>query len=267
VEITVAEDLGIGTRAGYYDATGALRDMVQNHLTQLLTLVAMEPPATFEADAIRNEKVKVLRSLAPIGPADVRLAQYGAGVIDGSDVPAYRDEEDVADDSRAPTYAGLVLRVDTWRWQGVPFYLRTGKRLPRRLTEIRVTFRRPPVCLFHGIDDDCEAHGNELVIRLQPDEGFTLLFDVKSPDDSVLLERHPFEFHYAEAFGELPDGYETLLLDILQGDQTLFVRADEVEESWRAYAPVLDLGVEPEMYPAGTWGPIAPDGRQYPGDS
>ncbi len=259
VEITVAEDLGIGSRAGYYEQAGALRDMVQNHLAQLLTLIAMEPPIAFEAEAIRNEKVKVLRAIAPLRPEHAVFGQYVAGKVDGVEVPGYRQEQGVDPGSTTPTFAGLEVFVDTWRWQGVPFYLRTGKRLPKRLTQIAVTFRRPPLCLFHGAHDECEAHANVLLIALQPDEGFALLFDVKAPGEPLQLQSRPLHFRYADAFGVLPDAYETLLLDVIQGDQTLFVRADEVEESWRVFAPLLEVPGEVHPYEAGTWGPAAMD--------
>jgi glucose-6-phosphate 1-dehydrogenase len=258
VQITVAEDLGVGTRAGYYDQSGALRDMVQSHLAQVFALIAMEPPVAFEAQAIRDEKVKVLQSITKVAPESVVFGRYTAGDIDGQEVPGYHQEEGVAADSSTETFVGLKLDVDNWRWQGIPFYLRTGKRLPRRLTQIVVTFREPPVCFFDH-RGSCEVHSNRLVITLQPDEGFQLLFDVKAPEDQLRLETRPFRFSYREAFGELPTAYETLIFDVLTGDQTLFVRADEVEESWRLFAPLLDAGLSLHPYEAGTWGPEAAD--------
>ncbi len=257
VEITVAEQLGVEGRAGYYDRAGAVRDIVQNHLTQLLCLVAMEPPASFEAERIRNEKVKVVEAIGPIELDQVLLGQYTSGRIDGETVPGYLDAEGVPPDSTTPTFVALRLGVGTWRWQGVPFYLRTGKRLPRRLTEIVVTFRQPPLCFFHGTTDGCQIHSNVLVIALQPDEGFSLRFDVKAPGSDTRVDPQALHFRYSEAYGRLPDAYETLILDVLEGDQTLFVRADEVEASWRAYDPVLESAGTPHSYPAGTWGPAA----------
>ena len=254
VQITVAEDLGIGTRAGYYETSGAMRDMVQNHLTQVLTLVAMEPPARFDDVAIRNEKVKVLRSISPIEPDDVVRGRYSAGTIGDEAVPGYMDEPDVAPDSTTETFVALRAKVDNWRWQGVPFYLRTGKRLPKRLTQVTVTFREPPVAMFEDFEMG-ERRSNVLIITLQPDERFELFFDMKSPSDVPRLVRVPLDFVYTDKFGPMPGAYQTLLHDVMTGDQTLFVRSDEVEESWRLFGPVLDPGVAPDEYPAGTWGP------------
>jgi glucose-6-phosphate 1-dehydrogenase len=258
VQITVAETVGAGQRAGYYDRSGALRDMVQNHLTQLLTLVAMEVPAAFEAEAIRAEKVKVLRSILPIGERDIVWGQYVAGEISGQMVPGYRDEVGVPEDSGTETFVGLRVEVANWRWQGVPFVLRTGKRLPGRVTEIRVAFRRPPVSIFQPFPE-CRLHSNVLTLRLQPDEGFRLSFDVKTPGEGVHLATQYLRFAYGEAFGMLRDAYETLLVDVMTGDQTLFVHADEVEAAWRLYTPVLERPRAPLPYPAGTWGPAAAD--------
>ncbi len=256
VQITVAEDLGIGSRAGYYDRAGALRDMIQNHLTQLLTLTAMEAPAAFDADAIRDEKVKVLRSVEPIGHDDVVLGQYRAGTAEGQHVPGYLEEEDVPGDSTTETFAALRLYINNWRWQGVPFYLRTGKRLPRRLSQIVVDFHRPPVSLFQSFRDyEGNIDSNTLIITLQPDEGFDLYFEVKAPGQPVKVRTQRLTFHYADAFGQIADAYETLLLDILEGDQTLFVRADEVETSWNLYDSLLENRPDLLPYEAGTWGP------------
>ena len=254
VEITVAESLGVENRAGYYEQAGALRDMVQNHLTQLLTLTAMEVPAAFEADAIRHEKVKVLRSVTPIRPEDVVFGQYAPGKIDGSEVPGYREERGVAADSSTETFVALRLEVANWRWQGVPFYLRTGKRMPRQLSQIAITFRCPPVSFFQPFSS-CAIHSNVLVVTLQPREGFDLHFEVKTPSRPMTLETHRLRFRYAEAFEPLPDAYETLLLDTLTGEQTLFVRADEVEASWQLHTPLLKGQLPVETYAAGTWGP------------
>ncbi len=259
IEITVAEDFGVGTRAGYYESTGVLRDMVQNHLTQVLALVAMEPPISFDADQIRTEKVKVVEAIAPIRRENVVFGQYAAGEIDGSAVPGYLDEDGVASDSRTPTFVGLKLEVDTWRWRGVPFYLRTGKRLPKRLTQIAVTFQRPPLCIFHGHRDSCVVDPNVLLITLQPDEGFTLSFNVKAPGETFMLDSQLLSFSHSDVYGRLPNAYQTLILDVIEGDQTLFVRSDEVDASWRPYDPLLDYRPEPHPYEAGTWGPAVMD--------
>jgi len=254
VQITVAEELGMEGRGGYYEQAGALRDMVQNHLTQLLTLVAMDVPGSFDADAIRLEKVKTLRSITPIQDADVVFGQY----------EGYREESKVDGQSRTPTYVGLRLDVATWRWQGVPFYLFTGKRLPRRTTRISVVFRPAPVSVFRP--HHTEIHRNVLDITLQPDEGFALSFDVKKPGPTMELATQHLNFQYAEAFGPLREAYETLLLDVLTGDQTLFVHAEETEASWELYTPLLertDLPVHP--YLAGAGGP--PEARRLLGAS
>lgn len=259
VEITVAEDVGVEKRAGYYEHAGALRDMVQNHLTQLLTLIAMEVPGAFEADAIRNEKVKVLGTIAPIAEGDVVFGQYARGQLGGHDVPGYLEEPGIAPDSHTETFAVLRLDVANWRWHGVPFYLRTGKRLPRRMTRIVIAFRCAPISIFRPQEARCTIHANALVITIQPDEGFDLCFEVKAPGQPITVQTQRLHFRYSEAFAPLPDGYETLLLDVLAGDQTLFVRADEVEASWRLYTPVLEHRPRVEPYAAGMWGPATAD--------
>ena len=270
VQITVAESLGVEGRAGYYEQTGAIRDIVQNHLTQLVSLIAMEVPAAFDAEAVRYEKVKLLGAIAPIRPEDVVFSQYAAGTIDGSKVVGYRDEPGVASDSRTETYAAMRLNIDTWRWQGVPFYIRTGKCLARRLTQIAVIFRSPPVCLFESLGG-CETHPNALVLTLQPDEGFALCVDVKVPAEPFALQTLPLHFNYKEAFGEIPDAYQTLLLDVLTGDQTLFVHDDETEASWRLYTPLVEQKFPVSSYASGTWGPaeanqlLARDGHSWHG--
>ena len=271
VEINVSEALGVGGRAGYYDQSGHVRDMVQNHVTQLLALTAMEPPAALDASAIRQEKVKVLRAMEAIDPQrDVVLGQYAAGTADGKPVPAYRDEHDVPADSTTETYVAMRLGINNWRWQGVPFYVRTGKRMPAKLTQIAVRFKRAPVSLFQSngapcppTDVDCEAAPNELLITLQPNEGFDLRFEVKAPgqsnDGTMQLETQQLSFSYQDAFGPMPDAYRTLLRDVITGDQTLFVHADEVEASWKLHTPVLEAPLTPHPYEAGTWGPDAAD--------
>ncbi len=258
VQITVAEELGIESRAGYYEQAGALRDMIQSHLTQLVSLVAMEVPGQMEADAIRFEKVKAVRAIGTIDPAEIVMGQYGPGEVDGKPVSGYHGEPGVAADSHTETFVALRLEVDTWRWQGVPFYVRTGKRMPRRLTEIVLNLRQPPVSLFESFDS-CRLSSNTLVLRVQPDEGFFLTFDVKAPGTPFRLATEPLHFEYREAFGDIPEAYQTLILDIIEGDQTLFVHADEVEASWRLYTPVLESAHQLFPYAAGTWGPPQAD--------
>lgn len=256
VEITVAEDEGVGKRGAYYEQAGAVRDMIQNHLTQLLTLVAMEAPSAFDADAIRHEKAKVLRSVAPINPGDVVFGQYERGEIRGQQVPAYREEPDVEPGSLTETFVALRLEIANWRWQGVPFFLRTGKRLPSRATQIAITFRCPPVSVFQPFDQ-CTIHSNRLLITLQPDEGFDLNFEVKAPGPMINLQTQRLHFRYSEAFAPLPDAYKTLLLDVAAGDPTLFVHADELEAAWQLYEPILRRVSPPQPYRAGSWGPSA----------
>jgi glucose-6-phosphate 1-dehydrogenase len=255
VQITVSEDLGVEGRAEYYENAGALRDMVQSHLTQLLALVAMEVPGSMDASAIRAEKIKALRAIAPISPADAVLGQYYGGKIDGKDVIGYREEPGVASNSRTETFAAIQLHIENWRWQGVPFFLRTGKRLGKRVTEIEVKFRRAPVWMFRAMHQE-ELHRNTLVLTLQPNEGFSLYFDVKAPGEPFRVQRLPLHFDYAEAFKSIPEAYQTLLLDVLRGDQTLFVHAEEVEVAWTLFTPLLDGAVGVLPYPAGSDGPL-----------
>ncbi len=253
VQITVAESAGVGSRGNYYEQTGALRDMAQNHLTQLLTLTAMEVPVTFEPEAIRSEKAKVLRAVSPVRPEDVVYGQYTRGSVGGREVPGYREERGVAPDSVTETFVALKLGIENWRWNGVPFYLVTGKGLPARFTQIAVTFSCPPVWLFQPKPATCSP--NVLVFTLQPDEGFDLHFQVKAPGEPLDLKTQRLRYRYAEAFGPLPDAYETLLVDVMAGDQTLFVRADEAEAAWRIYAPLLAQRPPTLSYPAGAFGP------------
>jgi glucose-6-phosphate 1-dehydrogenase len=255
IEITVAEELGVGTRAGYYDKSGgALRDIVQNHMTQLVTLVGMEVPSAFEAESIRYEKIKVLKSMKPIDLSKVVRARYVAGEIGGKKVPGYLEEKDIARDSQTETFIALRLDLDTWRWQGVPIYLHTGKRLAKRYTQIAVHFRDVPVSLFKNVCTGLDTP-DVLVITIQPDEGFSLHFDVKSPGQPFELRRVPLEFKYKRLFAEMPEAYETLLDDVWHGDQTLFVHADEARESWKLYTPILEKPSPLVTYPAGTYGP------------
>ncbi|HEU5409486.1 MAG TPA: glucose-6-phosphate dehydrogenase [Candidatus Acidoferrales bacterium] len=258
VEITVAECLGVEHRALYYETAGALRDMIQNHLTQLATLTAMEVPEAFRAESIRREKVKVLHSVLPIRCEDVVLGQYAAGKIDGQNVPAYRDEPGVAKDSQTETFVALRLEIENWRWHGVPFFLRTGKRLAARSSQIVVNFRRPPVWIFKPFEEN-SIQANSLVIAIQPDEGFDLYFEIKAPGQGVKIQTSDLHFRYSEAFKPLPDAYETLLVDILQGDATLFVSDDWVESSWRLYTPLLEKKPKVLPYAAGSSGPAEAD--------
>ncbi len=258
VQITVSESLGIGGRAGYYDQAGALRDMIQNHITQLLALTAMEVPGAFEADSIRQEKAKLLKAVEPIGDRDVVFGRYGAGRVGNESVPGYLEEKGIPGESITPTYVALRLRIANWRWHGVPFIIRTGKRLPKRVSQIAVTFRCPPVSIFQP-HDQCTIHSNVLIMTLQPDEGFDVHFEVKTPGQAIGLQTEALHFRYSEAFQPLPEAYETLLEDVVIGDQTLFVHADEVEAAWRLYTPVLERHIEPVSYAAGSWGPSEAD--------
>jgi len=254
VQITVAEDIGVEGRAGYYDRSGAMRDMIQNHLSQLMALIAMEVPIAYDAESVRSEKIKVLRSIRAIDPEDVVRGQYVAAHGE----PGYTDSPDVPDDSDTDTFAAVRLFVDNWRWEGVPFYLRTGKRLPRKTSEVAITFRQPPVQLFQSMR--CTDITNEaLVLQLQPQEGFKLFIDVKRPGEPMRLERVPLDFYYEQRFDDIPDAYVTLLLDALEGDQTLFVHHDEVMASWRLYDPIVDAPPKVHDYEIGEWGPRAAD--------
>ena len=265
VQITVAETLGVGTRGGYYDQSGALRDMVQNHLFQLLALVAMEPPATLDAVSIRDEKVKVYKSIRPIRPEQVDAltvrGQYGAGAGDGEKTSGYRKEKDVPADSKTETFAAVKLFVDNWRWSGTPFYLRTGKFLPEKISEVVVRFRSPPLTLFQK---QCESpvYPNDLIIRVQPDEGISWRLNGKVPGGSMSIKPVALDMFYKTTFHkEPPEAYERLLLDAMQGDQTLFIRGDEVEAAW-AVIDRIEQGwreskKDPQEYKPGTWGPKA----------
>jgi glucose-6-phosphate 1-dehydrogenase len=278
VQITVAETNGVGTRAGYYETSGVIRDMFQNHILQLLTLTAMEAPVAFNADAVRDEKVKVLKALRPLRDHEAIInflrAQYVSGVIEGKRVPGYKDENGVPPDSVTETFLAARLFVDNWRWAGVPFYIRSGKRLPARLTEVAITFKQAPLSMFNW-RNLAGAAPNVLILNLQPNEGITLTFGAKIPGQTNEISPVKMDFNYEETFGiEPPEAYERLLLDCLIGDATLFTRSDEVQaqwafttrilEAWQTYA-VRHLPV----YEAGTWGPpsadefINKDGRSW----
>jgi len=263
VQITMAEDVGIGSRAGFYDQTGAARDVLQNHVLQLLALVAMEEPVEFTADAIRTEKIKVLRAItlpADLGSYAIR-GQYTQGWLAGERVFGYRQEKDVPETSQTETYAAVKLDIETRRWAGVPFYLRTGKRLPRRVTEISILFKKAPHLPFSKTDTEELGH-NQLVIRVQPDEGVTLKFGSKVPGSQMEVRDVAMDFLYGQSFTESsPEAYERLILDVLLGDATLFPQAAEVEASWAVVDPLEDFwqGHEPAFYRAGEWGPKEAD--------
>ncbi len=267
VQITVAESIGVEKRGAFYEEAGASRDVLQNHLMQLLALVAMEPPATFDADALRDEKVKVLRAMEPMAPADVATnvarGQYGPGWVAGEPVVGYREEDEVDPESETETFVAARLFVDDWRWAGVPFYLRAGKRLPKRATEIAIQFKQVPHALFKESSTDPEA--NLLALRIQPDEGILLRFAAKVPGLGVDVRSVNMDFTYGSAFSvDSPDAYETLILDALLGDASLFTRADEVEKAWGVVSPIIDAWAgsgPPELpnYAAGSWGPEAAD--------
>jgi glucose-6-phosphate 1-dehydrogenase len=263
VQITAVEDIGIGTRAGYYDSAGALRDLVQNHMLQLLTLLAMEPPTDFSADPVRDEKVKVLRAVKAPTPDDVPQmtvrAQYAAGVVGGEPVPGYLQEQGVREGSTTETFAALRLSIDNWRWAGVPFYLRTGKRLARKLTEIAVTLKPVPHLAFHE-DGSVGVRPNQLVLAIQPNEGVSLSLSAKIPGTRMRIRPVQMEFLYGTAFmSESPEAYERLVMDAMRGDATLFTRNDEVEAQWRICDPIVSTwgqlpGPLPQ-YEAGSQGP------------
>ena len=267
VQITVAEEEGVGTRAGYYEQAGALRDMIQNHLLQLLAMVALEPPHALDADVIRDEKLQVLQSLRPIAgdavDANVIRGSYGPGFIAGKPVSGYRQEQGVDPGSRVETFVALQIFIDNWRWAGVPFFLRTGKRLPKRASEISVQLKEVPPILFNA-RPDARLDPNVLSIRIQPDEGFSFGISSKLPGPDVRPYPVKMDFHYGSTFGATtPEAYERLLLDVMHGDATLFMRRDAVEAAWRWVMPILERwsqqnGALP-AYPAGDWGPAEAD--------
>ncbi|HET9074519.1 MAG TPA: glucose-6-phosphate dehydrogenase [Solirubrobacteraceae bacterium] len=268
VQITAAEDLGIGGRAGYYEGAGALRDLVQNHMLQLLALLAMEPPTSFEANRLRDEKVKVLASIVPPDPTRVHemsvRAQYGPGTVAGVNVPGYLEEPGVAPDSRTETYTALKLEISNWRWAGVPFYLRTGKRLARKLTEIAVTLKPVPHLAFQS-EGSLGVQPNQIILTVQPDEGVSVSLGAKIPGTRMRIRPVNMEFHYGTSFlSESPEAYERLILDAMRGDATLFTRNDEIETLWGIIDPILagwaaDTDTPIPTYIAGSAGPAAAD--------
>jgi glucose-6-phosphate 1-dehydrogenase len=278
VQISVTETVGVEQRGGYYDQAGATRDMVPNHIMQLITLTAMEPPISFEANAVRDEQAKILHAIQPFSDEDVLSktvrGQYGEGVIDNERVPAYRSEEGVPHDSRTETFVAMRLLIDNWRWAGVPFYLRTGKRLPARNTQVVIQFRRAPFMLFRETQVE-NMMPNQLVLHIQPEEGISLRFAAKTPGTTMQLGEVNMDFEYSDYFGvSSSTGYERLLHDCMIGDATLFQRADMVEAGWSVVNPALDVwkALPPRNFPnyaAGTWGPkeseelMERDGRRW----
>jgi glucose-6-phosphate 1-dehydrogenase len=268
VQLTVAEEEGVGTRAGYYEDAGALRDMVQNHMLQVFSMITMEPPWSLDPETVRDAKLDVLRCLRPLGGAEVERtvvrAQYSQGFHHGEEVPGYRREDGVRRDSTTETYVAFKCYVDNWRWAGVPFYLRTGKRLPKRASEAAVYFKHVPQILFNS-DPDAPLDANVLTIRIQPDEGFSLRLCSKLPGPKVRIYPVKMDFHYGATFGDsTPEAYERLILDVMAGDATLFMRRDAVEEAWKWVGGILEAWESsrtrylPE-YEAGTWGPVEAD--------
>lgn len=276
IQITVSEDLGIGTRGRFFEEAGMLRDIVQNHMMQLISLVAMEPPMNLQADSIHAEKVKVMESIRPFPKKGfeeyILRGQYGSGILKNMPVPGYRQEENVNPHSNVETYVALKLFIDNWRWAGIPFYLRAGKRLPKRSTEIAITFKNAPGCLFKMTGRKIES--NVLIIRIQPDEGISLKMNCKVPGLNGLIQPVKMDFRYGSYFGSTPpEAYERLICDCMSGDGTLFARANEVLASWRLFTPILQAWETMESnfpnYEAGSWGPneanemLAKDGRQW----
>ncbi len=260
VQITVAESIGVGSRGGYFEESGVIRDMIQNHLMQVMTLVAMEPPAAMTADAVRDEKVKVLKAIRTFEPDQVERdtvrAQYTGGSFGGKDVNGYKQEEGVPQESVTETYAAVKLQIDNWRWSRTPFFLRSAKRMPRRVTEVAIQFKQPPHMLYDG----AQTQPNMLLLRIQPDEGVAMRFGAKVPGPDMRIRDVRMDFRYGTAFGgETADAYERLLLDAMLGDGTLFARSDEVEEAWRIVDSIIagwkQSSKPPEGYVAGTWGP------------
>lgn len=268
VQINATETVGVGSRGGYYDESGALRDMVQNHLLQVLAHVAMEPPIRADAPSIRDEKLKLFKSLRPITKRDVKdhvvRAQYTEGKTKNGDVVAYRDAEGVPDDSKTETYVGMKFFIDNWRWSGVPFFVRTGKCLPLKLTEVVITFKNPPQALFSEFDDYSMKCDNQLIIRIQPDEGMALEFGMKVPGEGFRVKNVDMDFFYRDLTkNDVPAAYTRLLLDCMKGEPTLYARGDSVEAAWAFVDPILEAWKNDEVplysYTAGSWGPLESD--------
>jgi glucose-6-phosphate 1-dehydrogenase len=267
VQITVAEEVGVGTRGGYYEQSGALRDMIQNHTMQLVALTAMEPPVSLDAEAVRDEKVKVLKSIQPLKVGvggDVARAQYASGMVGGKQVKGYLEEEGISPQSATETYAAMRLSINNWRWQGVPFFIRSGKRMARRVSEIAIQFKRPPGTLF-AESDRFNLAANTLAFQIQPDEGLSLVLNGKVPGLETRMQPVKMNFRYSTTFGSnTPEAYERLVLDAMISDGTLFIRGDEAETSWALYTPVLDAWTAAgrdgmDSYAAGSWGPASGD--------
>ena len=275
VEITAAESIGIEGRGPFYESAGALRDVLQNHVMEVLSFVAMEPPDSFQSDAVRVEKLKVWKAIEPVPVEDTARGQYGAGTVDGQKVIGYRQEDRVNPESSTETFAAMKLLIENWRWAGVPFYIRAGKRLAQRVTEVTVIFKQPPLHLFKANASDAGVSPNVLKIRIQPDEGITLIFGAKVPGPTTNVKPVEMHFSYADAFGKSSaNGYERLLLDAMLGDGTLFAEREGVEATWALMTPILDAWAKtaPKDFPnyeAGTWGPscadelLAKDGRKW----
>jgi len=259
VQLTVAESIGIENRGAYFEEAGILRDIVQNHVLQMLSLLTMEPPSNVAPEAIRDEKIKVIRAMRPLNPARTVRGQYTAGTIDGQPVQGYREEKDVSPESMTETFFAAQMEVDSWRWAGVPFFVRTGKRLPRRATEIVVQFREPPLCFFEGTDVT-HLPSDHLVMRIQPDEGIQFAFLAKKPGPEISVQPVMMEFDYSSSFmTSPPEAYERLLHDVMVGDHTLFMREDAAERAWVVVEPALNNQAPTCMYPAGSWGPREAD--------
>lgn len=268
IQITAAESIGVEGRGAYYQEAGTLRDMIQNHLLQVMATIAMEPPAVFDANAVRDERAKLLRSIRILKPAEVAAnavaGQYGRARIGGQDVPGFREEEGVDRKAQTDTYAAVTFRIENWRWAGVPFYIRSGKRLPKRVTDIAIRFNAAPLSLFANEDESAGPRPNLLIVRIQPEEGISLRFLSKHPGKGMRLRPVSMDFNYGSSFGtRSPTAYETLLVDAMSGDPTLYTRQDMVEASWSAVQPILDDWSKREFdfpnYEAGTWGPAASD--------
>ena len=264
VEITAAESIGIEGRGPFYEQAGALRDVLQNHVMEVLSFVAMEPPDSFEADAVRTEKLKVWRSIEQISLSDTVRGQYGPGNVDGKIVAGYREEDRVNPESQTETYASVKLEIENWRWAGVPFYVRAGKRLAKRVTEVTIVFKQPPLHLFKANDSSRDIEPNIISMRIQPDEGIALCFGAKVPGPTTNVKPVNMDFSYADAFGKSSaNGYERLLLDAMLGDATLFAHRDGVEATWALFTPILEAWANEKIdfpnYEAGTWGPEPSD--------